>query len=289
MELMRIKPSHIDKFYALLAAPEHPLSSKSLSQSRVQRHHALLHRAFSFAMRDRLIKVNPCDLVERPRSSRQSPEIPSQTAVQARLDALANKASYLPCAIALITGMRQSEVLGLKWDAVNLETDKLKVCCVRQQPGRKRLADVQLNAYTRIVPFMPGCIERDCTKSKKNRTISIPPELTALLKAARSQQKANRLRFGPRYILTDYVCTYEDGLPMSANTLAKAMNGVCRYHDLRHINALQLLKAGHSVATVADRLGHTTPVTTLNFYAHSLEDQDKAAAQTMSSVYHLKT
>jgi len=287
--LDKVTPSMVEKFYTLLASPEHPLSKNPLTSSSVQRYHALLHRAFVFALRDGLIRFNPCDRVDRPKSSRQEPVIPAEEQVQERFDALAGTVVYLPCAISLVTGMRQSEVLGLKWSAVDLDHDKIAVRCVRQRLGKKRLEKVTLNASTRLVPEAPGCIERDHTKAKKNHALYIDPELTALLRATKRTQMENRLRFGAAYTVTDYVCTSEDGRPVDASAVAKAMAGVCRYHDLRHINAIQLLKAGHSVATVADRLGHTTPQTTLNFYAHSLDDQDRAAAQTMTSIFHLKT
>ncbi len=287
--LSKITPSAIEKFYDRLADPEHPLSQKALCSSSVQRHHALLHRAFSIAVRDGLMQSNPCDRVDRPISSRQEPEMPDLMEVQARLDALAGQSLYLPTVIALVTGMRQSEVLGLKWDAVDLKKGKIVVRRVRQRIGEERLKKIKLKASTHEVPGMPGWIERDYTKAKKNHTVPISPELVAVLKSAKTQQKKNQLLFGDVYMKTDYVSVYEDGRPMDANALANAMNGICRYHDLRHLNAVLLLRAGHSVATVADLLGHTTPQTTVTFYAHTLEEQKIAASKTMASAIKLKS
>ena len=290
VKLADLKPSHIDKFYAALSDPAHPLADKALSSSTIQRHHAVMHRAMEYAVRDGLIVVNPLSRVERPKSSRQPLDLPSMADVQARLDALQGTSFYLPVALALITGMRQSEVLGLRWDCVDLAGRCIAVRRVRQRLGQSQLDKLTLNAHTRLIPDMPGWIERDCTKSKHNRTIPISASLCALLKSAKAAQAAQQLRLGPQaYHVTDYVCTYSNGTPMSDSDLSHAMKGICRYHDLRHINGTQLLIAGFSPADVAGMLGHTTPTTTLNYYAHTVEDQRIKAAETIASLVDLKS
>lgn len=290
VRLCDLKPSHIDKFYSALSDPAHPLSDKPLSPSTVQRHHAVMHRAMEFAVRDGLIASNPLSRVERPKSSRQPLDLPPMPNVQAHLDALADTPFYLPVALALITGMRQSEVLGLRWDCVDVVNHTLAVRCVRQRIGRKKLSEIKLNVYTRLIPDMPGWIERDYVKSKHNRVIPISDSLCALLKSAKATQAAQRLRLGPQaYRITDYVCTYSDGSPMSDSDLSHVMKGICRYHDLRHINGTQLLIAGFSPADVAGMLGHTTPTTTLNYYAHTVHEQRIKAAEAIAALVDIKT
>lgn len=290
VRLADLKPSHIDRFYAALADPAHPLSGKPLSSSTIQRHHAVMHRALEYAVRDGLIASNPLSRVRQPKSSRQPLDLPSMAQVQARLDALEGTPFYLPVALALLTGMRQSEVLGLRWDCVDLKNRSLTVRRVRQRIGKARLSALPLNAHTRLITDLPGWIERDCTKSKHNRVIPISSSLCALLKSARAAQAAHRLRLGPgAYFASDYVCTLPDGVPVSDSELSRTTKGVCRYHDLRHINGTQLLVAGFSPADVASMLGHTTPVTTLNYYAHTIDDQRKKAAETISSLVDLKS
>lgn len=290
VKLADLKPSHIDKFYAALSDPSHPLTDKPLSSSTIQRHHAVMHRAMEYAVRDGLIVSNPLSRVERPKSSRQPLDLPSMAQVQARLDALEGTPFYMPVALALITGMRQSEVLGLRWDCVDLTAHTITVRRVRQRIGKARLANAVLNAHTRLIPDMPGWIERDCTKSKHNRVIPISASLCALLKSARAAQAAQQLLLGASaYFVTDYVCTLPDGTPINDSDLSRTTKGVCRYHDLRHINGTQLLVAGFSPADVASMLGHTTPITTLNFYAHTIEDQRKKAAEAISSLVALKS
>ena len=287
-ELSKIKPMHIEKFYQMLVAPDHPLSKNPLSSSRAQRHHALLHRAFVFAVRDGLIDFNPCDRVDPPKSSRQEPSLPEMDDLQARLDELKGTALYLCCVLALITGRRESDIMGLKWSDADLKNNKLYICRVRQYLGKKHIDKMTLNANTRVIPNLSGYIERDYTKSKKTYTQTMPAELVALLRAEKKHQAANRLKFGPLYFDSDFICVYEDGQPVGKNAFSRAMKGVCRFHDLRHINGTQSLAAGHDPITVAHRLGND-PQTLIKFYAHLVEEKERKAAGLMPSIIKIET
>lgn len=288
VKIADLRPTHIDKFYAKLAAPDHPLTDKPLSSSSIQRHHAVMHRALAYAVRDGLIAGNPLDRVDRPRSSTQEISLPDLSEVQARLSELSGSSLYIPVVLALMTGMRQSEVLGLRWDCVDLARSTITVCRVRQRIGRARLSDIQVNAHTRLIPDMPGWIERDTTKNKHIRQIDIAPSLCALLKSTRTGQVERRLKLGPTlYHASDYVCVYDDGKPVGDSELSHAMREVCRFHDLRHINATQLLIAGYSPNVVADILGHTTATTTLQIYGHSVAESRKQAASTIASKFDI--
>lgn len=123
-----------------------------------------------------------------------------------RIDSLVGKAVYLPCVIALVTGMWQSEVPGLKWDAVDFEHQKLHIRCVRQYIGEKRLENLELNVYTKILSELPGQIERSYPKNKNNRSMIISSDLVELLELEKQTQAKNRTRIGDRYFRNDYVC-----------------------------------------------------------------------------------
>ena len=81
-------------------------------------------------------------------------------------------------------------------------------------------------------------------------------------------------RFGAQYFDSDYICVYEDGKPVGKNAFSRAMKGVCRYHDLRHINGTQSLAAGHDPMTVAHRLGND-PQTLIKLYAHLVAEKER--------------
>lgn len=284
-ELAKITPTMIDRWYADLGAADHPLTPKPLSSSTIQRHHAVMHRAFEFAVRDGLIATNPFDRVDRPASSTQEIDVPDMEAVKARLDALRGTPLYMPVALLFFTGMRRSEGLGLMWQDVDLRAKTIAVHRVRLRVGVENLQQLRLNAVTKADPTGGGWVLRERTKSKKNRAVMIPDEMVAILADARAEQVKNRLRLGSRYTASDFVLVGGDGSPIPDNTLSKTMRGICRLHDLRHLNATYLLGKGISVADVARRLGHTTPQTTLKVYAHAMDAGNQAAADAMGDAF----
>jgi len=266
-----------------------PLTKRPLSASTVQRHHAVLSKAFKYAVRDGLIKSNPIQNVDRPRSSAQEVIPPDMDQVNAELGALHQSPYYLPVVIALMTGMRQSEVLGLKWQDIDLKSGELVIRRVRQRVGEKYIKENPPDGVRVKLVTVDGCkgiIEKERTKARHIRQITLPADLIAVLKAVQKQQRANKLRFGDKYAISDYVCVHEDGHLLDNSNLSRAVKRF-RYHDLRHANASFLIQAGVPITEVARRLGHTTVTTTTNIYAHAYKTQDKAAAEAINTVVKL--
>ena len=289
-KLSSLTPSDIERFCTLAMQPDNDVTGEPLSANTVQRHLAVLKRACRYAVRDGLIPSNPVDRIEPPKVIHKEIDLPDVADVQQHVDSLKGTALYLPVCIALLTGMRRSEIMGLCWDCVDLKKATVSVRRVRQRLTKSELATMSFNAYTRPLELSGAGnnILRDCTKSKHDRTISIPQSLVDLLKQQKAQQAMNRLRLGESYLNSDFVCVYDDGRLISDNTLSKALGGFCRLHDLRHLSASLLLDAGYSVASVADRMGHTTPTTTLKVYAHALQNRDKCAADEIDKHFSIK-
>jgi len=299
--LRKITPGDIEFLYVRLRDPAaarerelklklEPLTKRPLTSSTVQRHHAVLSRAFKYAMRDGLIKMNPIERIDRPRSSTQEVIPPDMDQVNAQLIALHESPYYLPVVIALMTGMRQSEVLGLKWQDIDLKTGEVVVRRVRQRVGEKYIQNNPPDGIRVKLVTVGGCkgvIEKERTKSRHIRQMSLPVDLVAVLKAEQKNQKANKLRFGDKYAASDYVCVHEDGHLIDNSNLSRAVE-TFRYHDLRHANASFQIQAGVPITEVSRRLGHTTVTTTTNTYAHAYKTQDKAAAEAINAVVKLE-
>lgn len=135
------------------------------------------------------------------------------------------------------------------------------------------------------------------TKTGRSRRVSIDPGTVEVLRAHRERQRKERERVGPSWPDSDRVFRTEMGGPLRIDAPAEAMRSTIkrlneagaelpqiRLHDLRHLHATLLLKAGVPVHVVASRLGHRDASMTLRVYAHVLSDQGASAAQTFADL-----
>lgn len=226
-----------------------------LSAKTVKSIHALLHGALGQAVRWRMIPLNPADAVQPPRVKRKQMPTATEEDVARLLIAIAQSRYRLPILIALATGMRRSEVCGLKWCDFDSDRQYLTVC----------RAVVQLDR---------GVAEKG-TKTDKPRIVPIPTMLADELKAAYARRGA-----GPN----DWICIHARGGGLAPRSLDKHYRDLRRevgvevtLHGLRHTQATNLILAGVPVKVVSERLGHSTVSFTQDVYAHVLpHDQQKA-------------
>lgn len=217
--------------------------------------HAPLRSALSQAVKWHLIYSNPCDSVELPRhTAREMQALTKEEA--ARLLAVPSKHSCL-IAFLLTTGARPSEALGLRWTDIDL--DKATVTIQRT---------LQWHAT--------GGFYFAETKTKgSRRTVPLPTSLTEQLKAHRANQAEGLLKLGVR---TDLVFANSEGAPIMRKNLvrrhfkpalkaAKLPSDLSLY-CLRHTCASLLLQAGTHPKVVAERLGHSSTMLTLDVYSH---------------------
>lgn len=167
---------------------------------------------------------------------------------------------------AVFYGMRRSEILGLKWDAIDFEncTLEIKHTVVK---GEKTLH------------------KKDTTKNKSShRTLPMPNIIIAMLKKIKAKQAQYKLLQPNDYIDEGYVFTREDGrliLPDYVtkhfkDILVKSELPIIRLHDLRHSSASYLLYLGFSMKEIQMWLGHGDIGTTMNLYAHVDMDSKRA-------------
>jgi len=171
--------------------------------------------------------------------------------------------------VALFTGCRRGEIVGLKWSDIDFENQRLSV---------KRS----------IYKLSDGKAREKEPKSKCSiRTISIPERLCKTPVEYRLQQNRHIAYLGDGWRNLDYVFTEEDGYVMNPQTPTKQFDhflkrhGIrhLKFHGLRHTSATILLANGCDIKTVSSRLGHAD-ITTTNIYVHALESTDRMAAQT---------
>ena len=255
--LARLTPQHLQDLYARKLA-------EGLFPTTVGHLHAVLHRAFGQALRLGVLQRNPSDAVDPPRKMHH--EMRPLTPAQSRqlLDAARGDRLEALYVLALTTGMRQGELLGLHWRDIDLEQGKLQV----------------LGNLRRTMEIA------ETKRKKSRRQISLTSIGVEALKRYRAQQAEERLALGPAWKDLDLVFTSVVGGYVDANNLRhrafpklleRAELPRIRFHDLRHSAATLLLSLGVHPKVVQELLGHSQISVTLDTYSHILPDMQKDA------------
>ena len=259
LKLQSIAPHQIQSFINGLS---------NLDPSTVRNIYMVLHYALEKAVRLDYIPKNPSAECELPRKKQE--EIHPVDAA-AFLEAAKNDKYELIFKVALFTGMRRGEILGLKWDCVDFQNGTINV---KQQIQERK------GGYYFTTP-----------KSGKSRVITPAPRVMEYLKEQRRKQAEIHLRAGPLWQESGLVFTNALGGNVSFSVLYNHFKKIAtaigmpnaRLHDLRHTYAVNSLRAGDDAKTVQENLGHATAAFTLDVYAHVTEAMKKDSADRMEA------
>jgi len=246
--------------------------SNKLAPQTVRNAHARLHKALVVAVRQRYIARNVADDIALP-SVRTPPIKPLDFAqAAALLETLADHRWGALYRLAINLGMRQGELLGLTWEAVDLEAGTIRVF---QQLQRVKQPDGQREFVLQSTKTRSG-----------ERVLQIDASLVARLREhRRAQDEEAELRGAACKNRLKLLFTTDTGAPIHVSDLAKHFKSALgraklppiRFHDLRHTAATLMLADGVPLVTVSKILGHSSPAITATIYAHAL-DTSKASA-----------
>lgn len=174
---------------------------------------------------------------------------------------------YVPVMLAIYTGARRGEILGLRWNNVDLEKGSIKI-------------------IDNLCATTEGLILKQPKTESGIRTIAISSTLVKILKKHKVSQIKNKIRLGASYKDNNMVCCYEDGhlfnpkrFSAKFNELLKKNNlPLIRFHDLRHSHASLLVKMGVQPKEISSRLGHSNIGITMDLYSHLYEETDRKVA-----------
>ena len=254
-----------------LQAMYQQMTERGLSARTVRYAHVVVKSAMQQAVRWRLFLGNPADGLKVPQQQRN--EMRSLAVDQARMLLKAVEGTrYGPVlAVALTTGMRPSEYLGLKWQDIDWARQTISVVRSIQRLNGK------------------WCFS-DTKRPRSRRPIKLQSWIVALLRDL--QTKASARDLYPE--AHDLVFRTPSGQPINADYLAKQFRSILdlagvprmRLYDLRHSAATIALAAGVSPKVVSEQLGHASTAFTLDTYAHVLPHmQDEAAARVEAMLF----
>ena len=271
--LQNIKPKHIQEFYQYLL-------DEGLCGNTVKHYHANIRKALQYAMKTDIILSNPADKVDLPKIEEYKPKFYTSNEVKILLNEVIGTKLEIPVMIDCFYGFRRSEVIGLKWSAVDFENDTITIDHTITQINGK-------------------LIIRDKTKTKSSkRTLPLEPIVKSFLIELKEKQEKNRELCGDSYNkdYLEYICVDNCGNIIRPDyvtetflKLLKRKNlKIIRFHDLRHTCASILLKNGANMKEIQAWLGHSNYNTTANLYAHLDSSSINNTGKVMANVFGTK-
>ena len=257
VKLCDLTPQCVQLYYNSKARKPGDKQKGKLSGKSLHDHHVVIHGALEDAVRKNLIPYNYADRVTLPKKERYTGSFYTKEQVAALIDAAAQTPLKYLVPFTLFYGLRRSEVLGLKWDAIDF-------------------ANRRFTIQSTVVKFKTQ-IEKETTKNKaSHRTYPMPEGIVNLLLDIKQQQGYMRVKYGNAYIDGNYVFTWDDGRLLSPDYVTRKFSKILsenglphiRFHDLRHTTASLLLNAGYDLKHISEWLGHSDIGTTMNIYAH---------------------
>jgi len=259
------------------------MNDRGVTANTAIHYHANIRKALQYAVKTKRIGSNPADLVERPKKNTYVASFYNAQEMNELLEVIEGLKIELAIILAAFYGLRRSEVVGLKWSAIDLNNRTITI--------RHTVTSGSLNG--KLIT-----IEKDRTKNKASRrTLPLVDAFYELLIRLKVEQETNRALYGDSYC-TDYLdYIYVDAMgdrikpgyiTQNFPLLLKRNNfRRIRYHDLRHSCASLLLANGVGMKEVQEWLGHSDYSTTANVYSHLEYSSKVSSATAMNGVLNL--
>ena len=281
LRLDKITSRHIQQFINDLALNGKSLKNgRPLSRKTAVHHLSFISDVFSYAVKMEMLTDNPCKRVTVPKGEKKEKDIYTLEEV-AQLFQLLETAplKYRTFfTLAIYSGFRRGEMLGLEWKEVDWEHNVISVRRTSNYTASKGI-------YT------------DTTKTKKSqRSLKFPQSVMDLLREYKAEQDEERIKLGTKWQDYDRLFVKWDGRPMNNNTPYFWLKEFCEennfrfcdIHSLRHFYASALINEGVDAATVSGALGHSTITTTTSIYCHVFNQAQARAGDAIASVLDFK-
>lgn len=271
--LQNIKAQDIQNFYQYLIDNE-------LSGNTVKHYHANIRKALQYAVKTEIILSNPADKVDLPKINPYIAKHYTNEEILILLKMIQNTKLETPVILGCFYGLRRSEVVGLKWSAIDFINKTILI--------NHTVTQITQNHTNKL-------IIKDNTKTKSStRTLPLLPAVESYLLKLKEKQEQNKLICGNSYNkeYLDYICVDNMGTLLNPDYVSHAFTKllkknnlrVIRFHDLRHTCASLLLAEGINMKQIQVWLGHSNYNTTANIYAHLDSSSMNVVADSISNV-----
>jgi integrase len=267
MKLFEIRPEVIQKLYASQL-------KSGVGARTVDFIHSILHMAFEQAVKLEILIRNPVNATTPPKIETKEMHFYDEGQVNEFLLAAKGNRNEAIYHLALSTGLRQSELLGLQWPDLDWQKKSLNVQRQLKRNGKKGDLFAQ-------------------PKTKNGRRTLILGEATlAILKCQQTLQNEERIAAGERWQENNLIFCTPIGTPKNQSNLYREFKTLLqvsglpeiRFHDLRHSSASLLLNHGIPAIVVSRRLGHYKVSMTLDIYGHLIPEMQNEAADLIDEL-----
>ncbi len=262
LQLDQVKSLHIQRFVA-------DLRDKGLADSTIKRVYSIVNTCLNYAVKVGILSVNEASKIESLKVNYKKMGIWDIEQINKFLKVAEGHRYYSVFYIAIMTGLRQGELLGLRWEDVDLKQRVLHVRQILEHDGKS---------------FKEGA------KTKSSvRSIAISSSVKSLLLQHKDRLDSERDYLGKDYTNLNLVMCTEKGTPINPRNLIRAFKQLSeiadlpriRFHDLRHTHATLMISQNEPMKLIADRLGHSKISTTMDTYGHLLPNMQRDASDRL--------
>lgn len=282
LKLSELRVDHLNDLYTALSADGLNMrNGGKLSAKTIREYHRLISTVLTQAFKERLVYFNVASQAELPKVQKKEVNYFQPEQIEAIRNALENEDFKwrMLVHLFLITGARRGEILGLKWDKVDFDKNRIYICNnVLYSPQR-------------------GIYEETPKTEKSKRFVALPQETMLELKAYRAHQAQEYLKAGINISQDGFIFRQYNGSPLHPCSVTDYLKKLSAKYNLPHINAhafrhtmaSMLYFNGIDSVSISKRLGHAQVSTTANIYAHVIEEADQRNADILSEIFLKKS
>lgn len=268
IQISKLTPMLIQQYYNEL------ITNRSIVNENIQKIHSLINNSLNRALRWGLINKNVASLVDRPRSTKREISVWTLEQIHKFLHESDTDPLAIAFHIAITSGMRQSEILGLRWKDIDFTDNYLSVVQSLSHDGKTMSVGSKTKSGT--------------------RKIHLPIETMEMLRKNQRIQENDKKHYTGIYQDHGLVVCTSVGTPVNPRNLMRTFYRLTkssklpriRFHDLRHTHATLLLKQGVNPKIVAERLGHADVRITLDTYSHLLPSMQLETANNFGKMFY---